>query len=52
MTQQPSDPFWDFKHDIDMRVVLDPIADELMYRIENPVPVSKAAKRKRDGKRP
>jgi len=33
---QQRDPFWDFIHDIDMRVVLDPIADEVLRMLNNP----------------
>lgn len=35
MAKPQADPFWDFKHDIDMRVVLDPICDEIMRMADN-----------------
>lgn len=47
MAKQQSESFWDFKHDTDVRIVLDPICDEIMYRVEHPKPERKTAKRSR-----
>jgi hypothetical protein len=52
MAEYLEHPFWHFIHGVDTRVVLDPISDEIMYRVEHPEAEPKTAKRKKAGKKP